>query len=54
MGEIIGPSLGGAGPAPAPYPPDLLRKFDDSDRIGRTFDNGWIVVFNVSALHGGC
>jgi hypothetical protein len=34
-----------------PPPPSMLLKFDDDPRIGRVFDNGWIVIFDVRALH---
>jgi hypothetical protein len=36
-----------------PPPPDWLLKFDDAPWAGRVFDNGWIVIYDVSALHAG-
>jgi hypothetical protein len=35
----------------SPPPPSMLLKFDESPRIGRVFDDGWIVIFDVRALH---
>jgi hypothetical protein len=34
-----------------PPPPDWLLKFDRAPWAGRVFDNGWIVIYDVSALH---
>jgi hypothetical protein len=36
-----------------PPPPGMLLKFDDAPEIGRIFDDGWIVIFDVRALHAG-
>lgn len=33
-----------------PPPPSSLLKFGGSDRVGRVFDNGWIVMFDVRGL----
>jgi hypothetical protein len=35
----------------SPPPPSMLLKFDDDPQIGRVFDDGWIVIFDVRALH---
>jgi hypothetical protein len=32
--------------------PDALLKFNDIDGITRTYDNGWIVIYDVRGLHG--
>ena len=34
-----------------PPPASRLLKFDTSDKIGRVFDNGWTVIFDVRELH---
>jgi hypothetical protein len=34
-----------------PPSPSMLLKFDDAPEVGRIFDNGWIVIFDVRALH---
>jgi hypothetical protein len=35
----------------SPPPSSMLLKFDDAPQIGRVFDDGWIVIFDVRALH---
>jgi hypothetical protein len=35
----------------SPPLPSMLLKFDDHPAIGRIFDDGWIVIFDVRALH---
>jgi hypothetical protein len=35
-----------------PPSPSRLLKFDNADRVTRIYDNGWIVIFDVRALHG--
>jgi hypothetical protein len=40
----------GEGKAP---PPNWLLKFDKAPWAGRVFDNGWIVIYDVSALRAG-
>jgi hypothetical protein len=34
-----------------PPSPSMLLKFDDAPEVGRIFDDGWIVIFDVRALH---
>lgn len=36
-----------------PPPPGWLLKFDNAPWAGRVFDNGWIVIYDVSALRAG-
>jgi hypothetical protein len=35
----------------APPPPSMLLKFDTAPHVARIFDDGWIVIFDVRALH---
>ena len=35
----------------SPPPPSALLKFDADKKVARIFDNGWIVIFDVRALH---
>ena len=35
----------------APPPPSMLLKFDKAPHVARIFDDGWIVIFDVRALH---
>jgi hypothetical protein len=34
-----------------PPSPSSLLKFDMAERVGRVFDNGWMVIFDVRGLH---
>ncbi len=48
LGEYFEKNEPGHGMPPLP---SSLLKFDNSDRVGRVFDNGWIVIFDVRGLH---
>lgn len=48
LGEYFEKNEPGRG---TPPPADSLLKFDKSDQVGRIFDNGWIVIFDVRRLH---
>jgi hypothetical protein len=48
---VLGKYFGDDDPGHGPPPPSMLLKFDKDDRVGRIFDNGWIVIFDVRALH---
>lgn len=37
---------------PEPPDPKALLKFNDIPRVSRTFDNGWIAIFDVRSLRG--